>query len=551
MTTLLTLHGVKGSELTFAEGDANLTALRATADSALQQNGSVALAADLPMGGFTGTNARDAVADNELATRGQKYIATGATASRKLSDRFADMVSPLDAGPISSNNSAIMQTEISFCLSSSLAKNLNLFNIQYNIISSLKIDRGVNTTVSEFHIKDGGIGAAANIPLIDTNIAYTTSPTSEWATYDNVNFNSNGFASATVMTQGMFRQKFNNAYFYNIKYINATIYTQTHYLNSVQARAWTGSFFKTTGNSFDLKVANSQFEAGGVAFDLGFLTGCAFVGNLAESLGSFIVSAGGNGVLVAGTYCENNSNYDVIYTDTVGFGAARGVAHVGNLHNNSLAAGAVRAGDIVGAGVGNYFNNNGYDVAKTKFGYFKSLGDYAVGSLFSLMDFGSTYFGEVVAAGVGKQQTGITAHAGGTQAAATVLTTPHSNITTVATANDSVCLQPTDTTNATYARVMTVTNSGVANLAVYYHPNDVSNFGGGFRLFAFTVAPGQTRTFTNHIAGSTWVMSTPIMLPTQAAAVAAVAAPTQAEFNALVTNYNTLLANLKSVGLML
>lgn len=33
-------------------------------------------------------------------------------------------------------------------------------------------------------------------------------------------------------------------------------------------------------------------------------------------------------------------------------------------------------------------------------------------------------------------------------------------------------------------------------------------------------------------------------------AVAAVAAPTQAEFNALVTNYNSLLAKLRSAGLL-
>jgi len=41
-----------------------------------------------------------------------------------------------------------------------------------------------------------------------------------------------------------------------------------------------------------------------------------------------------------------------------------------------------------------------------------------------------------------------------------------------------------------------------------------------------------------------------LVMPTHTNATAAVAAPTQAEFNALVTNYNSLLAKLRAAGIL-
>ena len=89
----------------------------------------------------------------------------------------------------------------------------------------------------------------------------------------------------------------------------------------------------------------------------------------------------------------------------------------------------------------------------------------------------------------------LTAHSGGTQAAALALTTPINNITTVAAAGDSVRLPA-----SAAGESVTVTNSGVSSMQVYGAGTDTIN--GVATATGVAQLPGTTVTYTSAVAGN-------------------------------------------------
>jgi hypothetical protein len=90
---------------------------------------------------------------------------------------------------------------------------------------------------------------------------------------------------------------------------------------------------------------------------------------------------------------------------------------------------------------------------------------------------------------------GLTAHAGGTQAAALALTSAINNVTTVATAGDSVSLPA-----SAAGMAITVTNSGAASMQVYGAGTDTIN--GVTTTTGVAQLPATTVVYTSAVAGN-------------------------------------------------
>lgn len=130
----------------------------------------------------------------------------------------------------------------------------------------------------------------------------------------------------------------------------------------------------------------------------------------------------------------------------------------------------------------------------------------------------------------------VTAHAGGGQGSAVLLTADYTNVSVTATAGDSVKL-PTAVKGATY----TVKNNGVANLAVF--PNSSDTIDGGSANASITMAPGTTRLFTA-ISTVDWESTQAIVINgtvfTVTTGITAFATGGQASAVALTTYYNNI-----------
>lgn len=93
--------------------------------------------------------------------------------------------------------------------------------------------------------------------------------------------------------------------------------------------------------------------------------------------------------------------------------------------------------------------------------------------------------------------TGITAHAGGTQAAGVALTSAINLVTVCATAGDSVCVPP-----AVGGQAITVLNAGAASMNVFSsNASTADTINGTIGTTAFAVAAGKNAEFISPAAG--------------------------------------------------
>lgn len=109
----------------------------------------------------------------------------------------------------------------------------------------------------------------------------------------------------------------------------------------------------------------------------------------------------------------------------------------------------------------------------------------------------------IVSSGGGSVTTGLTAFAGGGQASATQLSFGYNEVTTVATAGDSVKLQP-----AQAGAMITVLNDGANAMDVFPATGDTINDGAANT--AISVAPGVTLSFTA-INSTNWETSSQVV----------------------------------------
>ena len=202
--------------------------------------------------------------------------------------------------------------------------------------------------------------------------------------------------------------------------------------------------------------------------------------------------------MIIGNYTEGNAASDYILSDIPGGGASYGVLIAGNAMLSTAPGFNVKVGRTVGASIANYCTGDMFDLTNTRMGEFASFGDYCTGTKYS-----KDGFWDVAAAGVLPLTTGITAYAGGGQANATKLKKPLNRVTTVATGGDSVALLPTDMVTTAHGMTMIVENAGASSLSVYYHPDDVANYGaGGGRTTAFVVPAGASALFVSSTPGN-------------------------------------------------
>lgn len=156
-----------------------------------------------------------------------------------------------------------VQLCVNYCLSFQRAKSM-LITGRARLGTSVKIDRLVDNTFSEFMIHGQGDGAGfyatTNVVMFDSNLAITTDPRSEWVTFKDLQFEAASVGlSVYVMSKAFLRIKNINCNYRLLRYCSSTIYMQTHHFLAVNIRNTPNPFIDTNG-SYDIKLLLSVAE---------------------------------------------------------------------------------------------------------------------------------------------------------------------------------------------------------------------------------------------------------------------------------------------------
>jgi len=292
----------------------------------------------------TATPINTAVVDASEVSYNQGGIgAVNTTVEAKLQE----FISVKDFGAVGdgvTDDTVAVQDAVDYCL-------LNDVNLLVDgkclLTASINIDREVNTPVenSWFVISGvlgGGFYTETAITLFDTTLDYTSAPQTSQIKFEDVVFESDvSSLAAYVISPGYLRTAFVGCSFKAIKlFQDTTTWSQSIYLDKCVARAWEGTFFNCSTQTYDLKVFQTYIEApqssGGNGFSIGTANGCAFTDNVIEGLFGFgIQYDGANGLQISGNYFENNTGYDIDGTPTGPSTFALGVNIVGNHFENT------------------------------------------------------------------------------------------------------------------------------------------------------------------------------------------------------------------------
>lgn len=183
------------------------------------------------------------------------------------------------------------------------------------LTASVNINRAVDTTSSEWHVRGAGAGSgfhvSSGITMFSSTLTMTNGPVSEWVCWDNLTFSCTSYTlTAKVHSKHFLRQRFNSCYFSNIMYGLTDKYYQSLYFNHCNVRAWPASGFINSDHIFDVKTVGTISEHGAGYFLVcpnGLYSG-SFVGGVHEgSTGGLIAGGGIQGLFVAGLYSEFNA----------------------------------------------------------------------------------------------------------------------------------------------------------------------------------------------------------------------------------------------------
>ena len=151
-----------------------------------------------------------------------------------------------------------------------IAKKVNVRLPQNCAISkSIYIDRLVDgVDFSDYFVIKGGyiniIGD--NITAFSTRLTHPTSPQSQLVNFNDLKFTSNGDDNYAFDGNAFLRVMFNGISLNNVKFLQATKYVQSYYIDKLQARNWSGILFSAIAGTYDIHVTNSIIEAGETAF---------------------------------------------------------------------------------------------------------------------------------------------------------------------------------------------------------------------------------------------------------------------------------------------
>lgn len=463
-----------------------------------------------------------------------------------VEDELGDTVSVKQFGAMcdgTTDDTVAVQKAIDHCLTFSRPLALRVPG-RCRLTAALKIDKAVDTSLSEFHIYGEGSGAGFYtttnaLTFFDTNIAATTDPVSEGVVFRNIHFEaSSGALNTLAMSWKFLRVKFMLCTFEKVRIVNSPIYLQSWKFVQCRAYRWPNAWFQTVGVIYDCHWLQCEWEKGedGILSTSNGLNGSSIVSCVFEGSRRFFKQAGGQGFSIIGNYTEINSEIDYTFTDIGGGGVARGFTFTGNHMTTAHGLANVSLGDVQGATTGgNYCNDKLYSLSSTRMARLQSNGDFAGGAKFS----DASRAMEVRPEGINGLANTITAHAGGGLVAATKLTASVNIVTTVATALDSVGLPPTDSmSDGNITRTILVVNAGANTLRVWSGADDFTNFGTNL---SWDIPPGSARSFVQSFQGV--MRSISPVATAQADSVAAAVAD-------LKTDFNALLAKLRTAGLM-
>jgi hypothetical protein len=318
---------------------------------------------------------------------GVKLNATGAVATtqHQINEERVCVTRFMSAAQIASPSGVdcrdAVQAAVDYCLHADRGGHIPALEIPcfIRMDSAVNIDRPANTQVNEFRIiGNGRLGgfytATAGINFFSSSIAHTTSPVSEWVSFEGIHFETNEASNlVNVMYGDKFqRVKFRDCYFLRVRVAQFSNYAQQWRFSLCQARQWSGWFFsckgmyavRTFANEFEQATAGKGFSEYDATFATG-ARGCAFIGDLFQGCeGPFLSLSSAQGVFIAGVYGEGNEAQLIDLAQ----GTTAGVAMVGNYvqsHADNIADSnfyEVEVGTCHGFfGAGNYTDGRMYD----------------------------------------------------------------------------------------------------------------------------------------------------------------------------------------------
>lgn len=240
--------------------------------------------------------------------------AVGTTVEAKLRER----VSVKDFGAVcdgSTDDSAAIQAAIDYCSTFDQWPTLVIPGV-CRLASTLYIDRPVDNQESEFRIVGEGEAAgfytSSGITMFDSTISMSTSPVSEFVTFENIRFSTANYSDETfVVSKKFLRLRFVGCFFWLVRVVVSDTYVQTIYFNQCNIRNNHTNFINCEG-LYDVTFNSCVIENGQtIVRCIDVARGCSglrFIDCVIEGIGSSIVVATGlAGFTLMGSHLETNA----------------------------------------------------------------------------------------------------------------------------------------------------------------------------------------------------------------------------------------------------
>lgn len=254
-----------------------------------------------------------------------------------------------------------IQAAVNYCIGKS--KNLFVDGMSY-VSKPIQVDREIDGAGFDNYFiisstSGGGFLVKSAIPVISTQVPYSTKPVSQLVYFKNITFESLNSADDAYVLDGarFLRIFFDGCNFDKIKLLNsAAVYLQTYHFVNCNMRRWTGTWIKNGLVSYDVKFSNCIAEAGDSFFEMTYSVQTSISQCLLEGLtGTAIKYINAHGLEISGTHFESNGQdingnglshsiglYNNFFTHfpvtqaSVSWGQVRSCISVGNWSNGTL-----------------------------------------------------------------------------------------------------------------------------------------------------------------------------------------------------------------------
>ena len=206
------------------------------------------------------------------------------------------------------------------------------------LTAAVNIDRLVDGAAFDnyfYVVGDNGGGFQVNsaIAMFSSTIAFSSAPVSQLLFFDGVTFIGNSGASYVLNDGRFLRTRFNKCNFDKILGCKSSIYVQSIQFTHCNMRRGVGTFWTSTGVTYDFKWIGNITEAWtGSVLNLAKVIGGAIMGSLLEGVSiAAITYNGAAGFTISGNYFEGNA----LDIDGTGVTQASGVSITGNFFDRS------------------------------------------------------------------------------------------------------------------------------------------------------------------------------------------------------------------------